>query len=411
VSARLAVIASAAVAAALWFGLMQHDSSYRDGAIIDTPVYLAYADHVAHGKLPYRDFAVEYPPLAFVAFLPPRAVAADPSGYRDRFGDLMGLMLVVAAAATAAAAAASGLGTSRTLAAGLLVAAGPALAGSVSLTRFDLWPVLLVALALAAIARRADRLAGVLLGLGVAAKLWPALLLPVALTLAWRRGGPRRALEAGAAALAACALPFAVALALSPSGLWHALSVQASRPLQIESLGAATVLALSHLGLGGPYHVVTSSGSQNLAGSLAPLAARLSSGLVLVVLAWTLWRGVESVRRAGDDAAARSQTVRYGLAAVVASIALGHVLSPQFVLWLLPFPLLIRGWRGWAAGTVTVGILALTQVEFPGMYWDYALRQDGSATAVVLAHDLALLALLAVLVSGRGTRRRSSAAC
>jgi hypothetical protein len=129
------------------------------------------------------------------------------------------------------------------------------------------------------------------------------------------------------------------------------------------------------------------------------------------VVAWLLWLGVRGVSRARDDAAARSQAVRYGLAAVVASIALGHVLSPQFVLWLLPFPLLIRGWRGWAAGTITVGVLALTQLEFPRLYWDYALRLEGGATAVVLARDLALLALLAVLVSGRAGPRRSSAAC
>ena len=86
-------------------------------------------------------------------------------------------------------AAAARLGRGRTLAAGLLTAAAPALAGSVALTRFDLWPVLLVALALWALAAGRDALGAALLGLGVAAKLWPGLVLPFALALAWRRGG------------------------------------------------------------------------------------------------------------------------------------------------------------------------------------------------------------------------------
>ena len=100
-----------------------------------------------------------------------------------------------------------------------------------------------------------------LLGLAVAAKLWPALALPAALAVAARRGSLGRA-TVGAALGAG--IPFAFALGLSPSGLWHALSLQAGRPLQIESLAASALVSLDRLGAGGPYSVVTSSGSQNL---------------------------------------------------------------------------------------------------------------------------------------------------
>jgi hypothetical protein len=406
------VLVAALAAAVLWFGVMERAGAYQRGALVDTPVYLDYAGQVADGALPYRDFAVEYPPLAFAAFLPPRALAADGPGYTRAFEDLMGALLVATAAAAAAGATAAGLGTGRALAAGLLVAAGPALAGSVALTRFDLLPVLLVTLALGALAARADRLGGALLGLGVATKLWPGLALPAVVALAYRRGGRRHALAVAGAALAAAAVPFAVALALSPSGLWHALSVQASRPLQIESLGAAAALALWHAGVGGPYEVVTSSGSQNLTGSLAPLAARLSGALGLASAGAALWLGIAAVRRAPGDAAAFGEAVRFALAAVVAAIAFGHVLSPQFVLWLLPFPLLVGGRRGAAAAALTVAILVLTHVEFPWRYWDYAIRLEGGATLVVLARDLLLVALFAVLVapSGRAARYRSSGA-
>ncbi len=118
-----------------------------------------------------------------------------------------------------------------------------------SLTRFDLWPVALVACALWALAARRDGTAGVLLGLAVAAKLWPALALPAALAVAARRGSLGRA-TVGAALGAG--VPFAFALGLSPSGLWHALSLQAGRPLQIESLAASALVSLDRLGVGRP---------------------------------------------------------------------------------------------------------------------------------------------------------------
>ena len=89
-------------------------------------------------------------------------------------------------------------------------------------------------------------------------------------------------------------------------------------------------------------------------------------------------------------------------------MAFGHVLSPQFVLWLAPFPLLVPGRRGVVAAALVVAALVLTHVEFPWRYWDYALRQEQGATLIVLARDLVLAALYAALLaplSGRAARR------
>jgi hypothetical protein len=88
--------------------------------------------------------------------------------------------------------------------------------------------------------------------------------------------------------------------------------------------------------------------------------------------------------------------VRYSAAAVCAFIAFGKVLSPQFLLWLIPLVPLVRGRRGLAAiGLLTIA-LGLTQVWFPRRYWDYVYAFKGAD--IVLARNLALVALLAVLV-------------
>ena len=54
---------------------------------------------------------------------------------------------------------------------------------------------------------------------------------------------------------------------------------------------------------------------------------------------------------------------------VVAFVAFGKVLSPQFLVWLLPLVPLVAGRRGAAAAALLVLACALTRLWFPGDYW------------------------------------------
>jgi hypothetical protein len=266
-------------------------------------------------------------------------------------------------------------GSMRTAAA-WFVAISPVLVGSLILSRFDLWPALLATGALAALVAGRDRLGWGLLGAGIAAKAWPLVLVPLALVWAWRR---RRLPSAwvGAAVLGLAVVPFAV---VAPSGLWASVSGQASRPLQIESLGAALLTSFAHPVVG------TSHGSQNVIGHGALGAVfALLQGLSLLALWIAFARGPATPDR----------FLRYAAAAVCAFIAFGKVLSPQYLIWLVPLVPLVRGRRGIAALALLVAALVLTQVWFPSRYWRYAL--EFRLAGVVLARDLVLLALLAVL--------------
>ena len=84
-------------------------------------------------------------------------------------------------------------------------------------------------------------------------------------------------------------------------------------------------------------------------------------------------------------------------AAVCAFVALGKVLSPQFLIWLVPLVPLVRGRRGVTASTLLGAALVLTQLWFPFRYWELAREFDPLASFLVLARDLVLLALLALL--------------
>jgi uncharacterized membrane protein len=107
-----------------------------------------------------------------------------------------------------------------------VVALSPLLIGQVLTERFDVWPAALTAVALAASVREHHRLGGIMLGLGAAAKFYPALLLPVVVIVVIRQRGVREAIFVARAAVGAAAavfLPFAIA---SFSGTWESLRIQ-----------------------------------------------------------------------------------------------------------------------------------------------------------------------------------------
>jgi hypothetical protein len=89
--------------------------------------------------------------------------------------------------------------------------------------------------------------------------------------------------------------------------------------------------------------------------------------------------------------------VRACVAAVCLFVAFGKVLSPQYMIWLIPLVPLVRGRRGLVAGAVFALALVLTQLWFPDRYWNLVYGFGGYESALVLVRDLVLLALLAVL--------------
>ena len=362
-------LAAGGVFLACW--ALVHRWFWAHGQLVDWPTYRDYGDAILrHGRVPYRDFAVEYPPGA----LPPFIAAAPFGDYASAFAWVMaacGVALVFVVARVRPAAA-------------FFVALAPVLAGSLILSRFDLWPALFATAAVAALLAERHKLGWALLGAAVAAKLWPLVLVPLALAWSVRRGRGWAAL-AGAAVVAAAFLPFVV---LAPHGVWASLRGQASRPLQIESLGAALFTTFGHP------RVISSHGSQNVAGHGAVAALAACAQVAALLALWIAF---------ARGPATRERFLRYAAAAVCAFIAFGKVLSPQFLLWLIPLVPLVRGRRGVAATALLTAALVLTQVWFPQRYWDYV----GSfhLAGVVLARDLVLVALLGVLVLPVGVAR------
>ena len=102
------MIAAAFAAIALFVvaWTLLHVGFYKHKQVIDTPVYQRYGNAIADGKVPYRDFAVEYPPGALPMFALPGL--AEPgrnqqvsAGFRRSFETLMWMCGAVALLAMA----------------------------------------------------------------------------------------------------------------------------------------------------------------------------------------------------------------------------------------------------------------------------------------------------------------------
>jgi hypothetical protein len=386
---------AAAVALVLFLGgwAALHRGFYTRSQIVDTPVYQKYGDAIAHGQVPYRDFGVEYPPGALPVFAIPalgHSQDSDFAAYRRVFEALMWACGALALLAMAVALRALGAGAGRTAAALGFAALAPLALGSVVLSRFDLWPAAITVAAVAALAARRFRLGHALLALGILAKVYPAVLVPLAVAHVWRERGRREALVCLGLLGAVVAVCFAPFVAVAPAGVWHSVIRQTTRPLQIESLASGGLIALHHVfGL----HLAWKSGagSQNLAGA-GSYALGVVETLLQIAALVVIWR--QFARGPGG----RDELVRASAAAVCAFVALGKVLSPQYLIWLIPLVPLVRGRRGIQATGLLAVALVLTQLWFPYRYWRLVFDFDPLASWLVLARDLVLLALLATLM-------------
>jgi hypothetical protein len=370
-----------------------HWGFYQHNLILDTVEYHRYGNAMLDGHVPYRDFGVEYPPGALPVFAAPAIGHDGFSLYNREFQILMALCGIGALFAMTLALRSLAASAERTAAALAFAALAPLVLGSVILYRYDLWPAALAVGGLAAVLAGQERLGFASLGLGIAAKVFPAVLIPPAFAYVWRTRGRREALLCLGAAAGVVAVVIVPFLALAPHGVWDSVERQATRPLQIESLASGVLLGARQVG-GLEITMESSRGSQNLAGSL-PDALGTASSVLLVLALLGIWAA------AAWGPATPERLVRFSAASVVAFVSLGKVLSPQFLIWLIPLVPLVRGRRGLAASGLLGLALLLTQLWFPIRYWDL-VAFEALPSWLVLARDLVLVALLAVLVVPMG---------
>jgi uncharacterized membrane protein len=364
------------------------------GGLFDSARYgdAAYYGHYAHlmalGQWPYRDFYDEYPVLAQPLFY---VVHLLPGPFISSF---KWTMAVLGAAALVLMVAAMRGPLHRVAVAAGVAGVSPLLVGPIFLNTYDMFPALLTIAAVLAFVHDRERTTYVLLALAVAAKVYPVVIVPIVLVETWERGGrdaARRAFSWFFGVLVLVPLPFAI---MGPGGLRFSYWTQLKRGLEVESLGGAIVLVLDRLGLYTATLRDQAPGSKDAVGRLPDVLSVLSSVVVVAAVAWVTWLYIRG----------RRDRVLAAAAAVTAFVTFGKVLSPQYVVWLVP---LVPA-AGLAVSGVLVSALVLTHVE-----WNHFVKSSPQWGDVlswwVLARDLVLVALffLLALRLRAGPRSRS----
>lgn len=363
--------------------------AYADAVITDIPTYQRAYEHIADGQIPYADFSLEYPPLAAGLFW---LAGALPGPYGVTFSILMLGFLCATVLGVIALARAIGLDVRRQTAAAVLVAVSPLMIGNLVETRFDLALAALVVWTLWAAATERWRLAWGLLAAATLLKLVPLALIPVMILWQRHRVGARSAWAGLGASLALVVAVMAPFVVMSPSGTWDLARYHLDRPLQLEAVGSAYLLGL-HALAGIPVTVESSFGSQGLEGTGPAVIAGISTAVLiglLIAISWTLWVGLHRARAPGDG----RLFVAAAAATIVALLVAGKVLSPQFMVWLLPVGFLVAGRYGRVAAALTAAAMLLTFAYFPHQYWDLVALHDLPIGLLVL-RDSVLIALLA----------------
>ena len=344
------------------------------------------AKAIKDGDLPYRDQRIEYPPLSVSVLIAPAYVDDSTQGFLDGFMwemlafDLAMIVLIALALPGETGRVLSALGIYTV---GLLMLSGVVLSrslidyGPLALDRFDLVPTLFVLAAVLARDRGRSAAWSGLLSVGVAIKAFPLLLYPALL-----RGerNLQRVIIAGAIPLLLCA----GAVLVMGDEFGSAISYHTERTLQVESLGASAFEVAHALGASG---ITTGVGHGGFEISASGTTAVRWISVVLGAAGY-LWL---------VGAGWRSRVTNFELvcALLAVLVVFSPVLSPQFLLWLLPISACAYGLR--KENLLLLLAILFTQIEL--QHYDGVDSLSGSFVWPLAIRNVLLLVYLALVAA------------
>lgn len=307
-------------------------SSVRD-------LYFLYGDAMYRGAVPYADngMAWEYPPMAFVLFLIPRLMASSPFGYGIAYNIevfaffMIGLWLIKKTAEHYGRNPVSFMG---------IYALLMILMFEFVADRYDIFPMVTTAAAIYCYVTGRRDWALVFLTVAAAMKLYPAMIVPLVL-ISMLAGRDWKSLAKGISVSAAAVALLVIPLFLAGADPLSYLQYHILRPLQVETVAASVIMMATSMGLTSSWTMM-SFGSDNLFGPWADIILPylpVLTGLSAVFLYAAFATVTMKMKRIGEGTDPQFAIIAFLLISM--SMVFGKVLSPQFLIWLIPFAILV----------------------------------------------------------------------
>ncbi|MFH1662754.1 MAG: glycosyltransferase 87 family protein [Chloroflexota bacterium] len=339
------------------------------------------AQKMLDGNMPYRDFLIEYPPLALLSFLLPALPSPDLAVYSSLFAleiyliDLVVLFILWKLASRLKLKVWYVLGA-YTL---CLVAVGTLVTG-----RFDMLPTALVMVALYAFINGKNKTAWAFLALGLATKLYPIIIAPLFALYLLRQRQYRQLVQGvvvfGVVVLA-LNLPWVF---MNADGYWYSLEYHMLRGLHSESSYGSIILLGQAMGLTQVSADMT-YGSWNIISPLADAMAKYSFYITAAFLlsayglyARRLW---QKPKDEGGGVVLNNEAIKqlllFSMLVMLIMLLTSKVFSPQYLIWICPLlPLVLERWlyNPLLLFLVAAGI---SQYIYPHRYLDFEYATYG----------------------------------
>jgi uncharacterized membrane protein len=374
-----------------------HNSAMQN----DISLFFDYSSKIVGGAWPYRDFTVEYPPLAFIFFILPRLVASTLSAYQLAFAveififDALGLFLL--------SKLAKQLNFNRALVLTIytvvLLAIGP-----IIIFRYDIIPAVMVIVCLYAFSKQKYYLAWVILPIAALTKIYPAVIAPILLLYQVSHHQYKEMLRGVVVIVITTVIIIAPGLILSPSGFLESFTMQMQRGLHAESTYASFLLLGQNMGFTevtirtvGPTPL-----SVNVVSPLASILARTALWVMLPALGMIYRRYYRHNRRQIIALSSNIQTdtlevIHYSFLAILVFLLTSNIFSPQFLIWLYPVvPLVTRRWRH-LPWLIMAAVCTITYYLYPIHYSGF-MSENPAMILLLFARNFLLIVLLGLSI-------------
>jgi hypothetical protein len=355
----------------------------------DVELYHDYGQFTVDGKLPYRDFSIEYPPFVLPFFIAP-AIANNLFGSPtlDRYIIFYQLEMYLLTIGTLLLV----YNLNKNLFPKLSTSIGIRYFTLASMVfsfyifrRFDIAAAMLVTLAFLFFFQKRHIWGGTSLGMATFTKLYPAIILPIALIYYWKIRkqlfNAEKVLFGFILSSLVIVVPFVI---LALPGLKNFLAYHSERGIQIESVYGIIIWLGSLIGLTN----VSAIADHNSLGLASSWGAPLSSiSLPITVLGLVVFYIYIWIKCREDKNLNLAWLMQASVIAILWFILSNKVLSPQYLVWILPFLTFWRGTKVW----LFITACALSFIIFPIM---------ASAMIKVEAYAMLTITVRYLLVGG-----------